>query len=57
MSERKTLDQQPGPAPEIRVQGDSVIFDLKVIGSQGGARLVIRCDGSGNVWMSIADPK
>jgi hypothetical protein len=55
MSARKVADQQPGPPPEIRIKGDSVTFALKMTGSPSGARLVIRCDSEGNVWVSIAD--
>jgi hypothetical protein len=57
MSARKVADQQPGPPPEIRIKGDSVTFALKITGNASGARLVIRCDSEGNVWVSIADAK
>ena len=49
--ERKTLDRQPGPVPEIRVVGDSVIFLLDVPTQR--AQLVIRCNPDGSVDSSI----
>jgi len=55
MTPRKIADQQPGPPPEIRIKGDSVTFGLKMTGGPSGARLIIRCDGEGNVWASISD--
>jgi hypothetical protein len=51
-SERKTLDQRPGGVPEIRADGDSVIFCLDVPSQHG--RLMIRCDPDGTVAASIA---
>ena len=49
--ERKATDQQPGAVPEIRADGDSVIFCLDVPSEH--ARLIIRCDPDGAVRMSI----
>jgi hypothetical protein len=57
MALRKVTDQQPGPPPEIRIKGDSVTFALKMSGTPNGARLVIRCDSEGNVWVSIAESR
>jgi hypothetical protein len=50
----KTLDQRPGPVPEILADGDSVTFHLDVANVEKGARLVLRCDPDGNVWASIS---
>jgi hypothetical protein len=52
MHTRKTLDRQPGCAPEIRAEGNSVTFRLQVLGVKG-ARLLIRCDPNGDVRASI----
>lgn len=53
MPVRKTLDRRAGPMPDIRADGDSVTFHLDVAGVHQNARLIIRCDGNGNVWISI----
>lgn len=50
-SERKTLDQRPGALPEIRADGDIVIFCLNVPSEH--ARLIIRCNPDGTVVASI----
>lgn len=49
--ERKTLDRRSGTVPEIRVDGDSVIFCLDVPTEHG--RLLIRCNHDGTVWASL----
>jgi hypothetical protein len=53
MATRRTLDHQPGPVPEIRADGDSVTFRLAVAGEAESVRLVLRCDGQGEVWAAI----
>ncbi|HEY8534956.1 MAG TPA: hypothetical protein VIL25_00850 [Vicinamibacterales bacterium] len=45
---------RPAPLPDIRADGDSVIFNLDVAGAWRGARLVLRCDASGEVWASLS---
>jgi hypothetical protein len=50
---RLTIDERPGPLPEIRADGDSVTFALPLDKVEEGVRLVLRCDASGNVWASI----
>lgn len=50
--ERWTFDDRPGPVPEIRTDGDSVIFYLGVLSEQ--ARLIVRCDPDGAIRASIA---
>jgi hypothetical protein len=51
MSDRKAVDQRPGPVPEIRAEGDSIVFHLSVPTEHG--RIVIRCDPDGAVHASI----
>jgi hypothetical protein len=53
MPTRKSPDQRTGPLPEIRADDDGVTFCLDIAGVQKSARLVIRCDASGNVWASL----
>lgn len=50
-SERKTLDQRPGAVPEIRADGDAVLFSLRVPTEH--AQLIIRCAPDGTVSASI----
>ncbi len=47
---REQIDQRPGPAPEIRAEGESVTFVFRI---KDATHLVIRCDTDGNVWSSI----
>ncbi|HEX7084890.1 MAG TPA: hypothetical protein VF198_00895 [Vicinamibacterales bacterium] len=48
---------RPAPLPDIRADGDSVIFNLDVVGAWRGARLVLRCDDNGEVWAALSpDP-
>ena len=54
MSARKTLDRQPGAAPEIRSLGDQVTFQLDIAGLPDRIKLLIRCDESGEVLASLA---
>jgi hypothetical protein len=46
---RELTDRRPGPAPDIRADGDSVTFGLAIDGLREGLRLMIRCDGDGNI--------
>jgi len=55
MSKPHSVDQQPGPMPAIRSEGDSIVFEFAEMGIKGG-RLTIRCDQHGNVFASIAAP-
>lgn len=55
MAARKTLDQQPGPLPEIHIKDDSVIFEFRLREILEGSRFIVRCDARGGVWASI-DP-
>jgi len=52
MEARKTVDERPGTMPDIRAEGTSVTFHLKIAGLHTSARLIIRCDADGTVWAS-----
>ncbi len=54
MGARKTLDRQPGSAPEIRAVGDQVTFMFDIAGLPERIKLLVRCDTSGNVLASVA---
>ncbi len=43
MAARKMLDRQPGVAPEVRREGDSMTFVLEVAGAPEQVKLVLRC--------------
>ena len=47
------LTGQSGALPEIRLQGESVVFYLDIAAGRGNARLIIRCDADGQVWASL----
>jgi hypothetical protein len=47
---------QSGALPEIRLQGDSVVFYLDIATRRGASRLLLRCDADGNVWVSVEEP-
>lgn len=51
---RSTIDEKPGRVPDIRSNGDNLTFTLPLNEVEDGIRLVLRCDGDGNVWASIA---
>lgn len=51
--ERLPIDGRPGPAPDIRLDEESVIFPFRLDDSVSGNRLTIRCDAKGNMWMAI----
>jgi hypothetical protein len=48
----KKIDERPGPVPDIRADGDSVIFVMTVRSED--AELTIRCDPDGAIRVSIA---
>lgn len=48
---RSTIDERPGPLPAIRIDGQSVIFDMLV--KDEDSCLGPRCDPDGSVWVSI----
>ena len=53
MLDRRTFDRRPGPVPDIRMDGESVIFVIDVMSEH--ARLIIRCDPDGSVRASLGD--
>ena len=53
-SERQAIDQRPGSMPDIRADAGSVIFILAPAQVPHHARLLIRCDPDGELWVSIA---
>jgi hypothetical protein len=55
MPARKTVDERPGEMPDIRTDGNSVTFHLKIAGLHASARLAIRCDPDGTVWVSTEE--
>jgi hypothetical protein len=55
MAARKALDRRPGPLPEITMEGDSVTFSFE-LAELTSSRLIVRCDGHGEVYACIADP-
>jgi hypothetical protein len=54
MAARRTLDQRPGPLPDIQMDGDSVTFIFDLAEPQH-ARLVVRCDPDGGVYASLSE--
>jgi hypothetical protein len=55
MLNRKSLDLQPGPLPDITAEGSSVKFHLAIKRVPDGGRLIIRCDANGDVFASIEE--
>ena len=43
MAARKVLDRQPGVAPDVRREGDSITFVLEVAGAPERVKLILRC--------------
>lgn len=57
MAVRKPLDRTPGAIPQVEGDGESVIFRFEVAGFADNTKLVLRCDVTGGVWVSITvDP-
>ena len=48
----KKPDERPGPVPDIRADGDSVILVMAVRSED--AELIIRCDPDGAIRASLA---
>ena len=56
MSHRQdALDRQPGSVPDITTDVRGLTFVMRPSGTRGDERLVIRCDDSGAVWISIQE--
>jgi len=47
------LDDRPGPLPDITRDEDGVTFEMRVIVRPQPARLRLRCDSRGDVWVAI----
>jgi hypothetical protein len=47
---------QSGALPEIRLQGESVVFYLDIATGRDATRLILRCDADGQVFASIEGP-
>lgn len=47
------LDRQPGSMPDITTTVRGLTFVMHPLGTRNDQRLVIRCDDSGDVWLSI----
>lgn len=52
MAAKKLLDRQPGTAPEIKHEGDSVTLLLEVAGAPEQVKLVLRCVGD-DIFASV----
>jgi hypothetical protein len=51
------LDRRPGALPEISMVGDSILFECAVLSDRTippGARILVRCDSNGNVYVRLA---
>jgi hypothetical protein len=55
--ERPALDRHPGTVPDIRADAGSITFTLVPVGLSPREPLVIRCDGDGQIWISIKDDR
>ena len=54
MAAKKLLDRQPGTAPEIKHDGDSVTLVLEVAGAPEQVKLVLRCVGD-DIFASVTN--
>ncbi len=50
---KKPVDHRPGPLPDIRIKGTSVIYEFDIATTRDDSRLIIRCDANGAVWVSL----
>jgi len=50
MSDRK-LDERPGAVPDIRADGDSVIYLIGIAGER--AQLILRCSPTGAIYAAL----
>lgn len=53
---RSSLDDKPGPLPEITSDDESVTFEMLVLALGQRARLRVRCDVRGGIWLRIGGP-
>ena len=54
MAAKKLLDRQPGTAPEIKREGDSVTLVLEVAGAPEQVKLLLRCVGD-DIFASVTN--
>ena len=54
MAAKKLLDRQPGTAPEIKRDGDSVTLVLEVAGAPEQVKLLLRCVGD-DIFASLTN--
>ena len=54
MAARRTLDQRPGPLPDIQMDGDSVTFTFE-LADPLHAQLVVRCDPEGGIYAALPE--
>ena len=52
--ERDRTNHHPGSMPEIHADAGSITFLMTPTRLPDQARLVIRCDADGELWVSIA---
>jgi hypothetical protein len=48
-----TIDTRPGALPDIKTSGADITFVMSPAGTHPLARLIIRCDDRGDVWVAI----
>jgi hypothetical protein len=54
MAANRSLDQCPGPLPDIQMDGDCVTFTFD-LADPLRAQLVVRCDPHGGVYAALAE--
>jgi hypothetical protein len=47
----KKLDERPGAVPDIRADGDSVIYLIDISGER--AQLILRCSPTGAIYAAL----
>ena len=52
----RPMTAQSGALPEIRLEGESVVFYLDIATGRDATRLILRCDADGQVFASIEGP-
>jgi hypothetical protein len=50
---KPTLDDRPGPTPDVHTTVHGVTYVMAPCGTDTSARLVIRCDERGGMWVSL----
>jgi hypothetical protein len=53
MRARRAEATHSGALPEIRLEGESVVFYIDIELAAETPRLVLRCDPDGNLWASL----